>query len=105
MSLIPYQNFVIFKTPRMFVSHVKVNGKELFFDAGFSPKEHVITYGEVTAIPALMGGQPMPLQDTVGCPSYHEYSPTIFKTLRDIKPEVAVGDKVYFHFNTIITHN
>lgn len=34
-------------------------------------------------------------------PSYHESSPFEYKLLSDIAMDVRVGDRIYFHFNTI----
>lgn len=103
-----FQDYIIIKTDKMFddkVSYKGVDGRQLVFDPGFQPWLHVRTYGEVVSVPVHLSAVPMPLQEPVGTPSYHERSPIKFKHMRDIEPVVKVGDKIYFHFNTISMQN
>lgn len=103
-----FQDYCIVKVDKMFDDKVQyrgADGKQLVFDPGFQPWLHVRTYGEVVSVPAHLSAVPMPLQEPVGTPSYHERAPIKFKHMRDIEPEVEVGDKVYFHFNTISMQN
>jgi len=103
-----YQNFIIFKTDTLFNDKVKfmgIGGRELVLDPGFDPAVHVRIYGEVVSVPAhLSSGIPIS-QEHRGLPSYHEQSPYRYKFISDIVPEVQVGDRIYFHFNTIKPHN
>lgn len=105
MNLKPYQNHIIFKTPTLFNDKVKINGRQIILDPSFNPELHVRTYGEVVHVPSRMGNQPMPLQESIGTPSYHEYAPVKFKLLSDIEPVVNVSDRIYVHFNTITQRN
>lgn len=103
-----FQNYIVFKTDKMFEDKVKLGGKdgrELIFDPMFQPWLHVRTFGEVVDIPIHLGPQPMPMQEYVGTPEYFGYAPTKFKKLSDIEPEVEIGDKIYFHFNTVALKN
>ena len=103
-----FQDYIIISTPVMFDSMVKykgVDGKQLVFDPGFQPWLHVRTYGEIVSVPAHLSAVPMPLQEPIGTPSYHEKAPIKFKHMRDIEPDAKIGDKAYFHFNTISMQN
>ena len=103
-----FQDYIIFKTDKMFDDKVKykgLNGREIIFDPSFQPWLHVRTYGEVVSVPLHLSSVPMPLQEPVGTPSYHDNAPIRFKHMRDIVPNVEVGDKIYFHYNTISMQN
>lgn len=103
-----FQDYIIIKTDKMFDDKVQyrgADGKQLVFDPGFQPWLHVRTYGEIVSVPVHLSAVPMPLQEPIGTPSYHEKSPIKFKHMRDIVPDAKVGDKAYFHFNTISMQN
>lgn len=103
-----FANFVIFKTDTLFNDKVKykgIGGRELVIDPSFEPAKHVRIYGEVVSVPIHMSpGIPI-AQDYRGIPSYHGQSPYSYKYLADIEPEVKVGDRIYFHFNTVAEKN
>lgn len=99
-----FADYVVFKTDTMFDSHTHYsgeNGSKITFDPSFQPHLHVRTYGEVVEVPLRLGRIPLPMQIERGLPAYHDYTPYDFKYLSDIEPEVKVGDRIYFHFNTI----
>lgn len=103
-----FADYVLVKTDKMFEDKVTskgVDGKQLVFDPGFQPWLHVRTHGEVVSVPAHLSAVPMPLQEPIGTPSYHSHAPIKFKHMRDIEPEIQVGDKAYFHFNSISMQN
>lgn len=101
-----YQNYIIFKTNEMFNSHVKfkgIGGKELVIDPSFDPQKHIRTYGEVVSVPLYLTKRPI-MQESAGTPP-PSGSPFEYRYLSDIKQEVKVGDRIYFHFNTIVMRN
>lgn len=103
-----FQNYIVFKTPVMFDSHVEhkgVDGRRLEFDPSFNPWLHVRRYGEVVEVPERLGTVPLPIQIPQGTPQYHEYAPAQFKYLADIEPDVEVGDRIYFHYHTVNMRN
>lgn len=90
----------------MFNSHASfkgVGGREITFDPGFQPWLHVRSYGEVESVPMHLGTFPIPVIDTQGTPQYHEFASQKYKLLSDIEPEIQIGDRIYFHYNTIQT--
>ncbi len=98
-------NFVIFKTDALFNSKATfkgVNGMDIVINHDFDPQKHARIYGEVVSVPQRLSHFPI-MQENAGLPAYHEYSPFIYKYLDDIAMEVEIGDKIYFHFNTMIT--
>lgn len=102
-----FHNFIIFKTDTLFNYGVKfkgIGGRELVVDPSFEPAKHVRIYGEVVSVPVRLGRTPI-AQERVGAPGYYEQSPFRYKFLSDIEPEVQVGDRIYYHFNTIHTKN
>ncbi len=99
-----FQNFLIFKTNTIFndkVSFKGIGGKELYIDPSFDPAKHVRIYGEVVSIPLRMSPTIPISQESRGLPSYHGQAPYHYKYLSDIEQEIQVGDRIYFHFNTI----
>ncbi|HDZ13606.1 MAG TPA: hypothetical protein ENH60_01745 [Pricia sp.] len=97
-------NNVIFKVDRLFTDKVKVKGKKLFFDPSFDPQRHTQTWGEVVQIPLKLTGLPI-MQEDAGTPPYHERGTYRYKFVSDIEQEIKIGDKVYFHFNTMLSPN
>jgi len=105
--MLAYQNYIIFKTDQMFNDKVKfkgVGGKELVIDPSFDPQRHIRTYGEVVSLPLHLTKRPI-MQEHRGTPAPTEGSPFEYRFLSDVKQEVKVGDRIYFHFNTITMRN
>lgn len=107
MPLTPLKDFIIFRTDVLFNANVKfrgIGGRELVIDPNkFQPEKNVRIYGEVTGVPLQLSRIPL-LQNDRGQPAYveyHESLPYSNKYINDIVPEVQVGDRIYFHFNTI----
>lgn len=103
-----FQNFLIFKTDLLFEDHVKykgVGGRELSLDSSFDPARHCRIYGEVVSLPMRLSPNIPISQEHKGTPSFHEQSPYRYKYLSDVEMEIKIGDRVYFHFNTIKPHN
>jgi hypothetical protein len=94
-------NYIIFSTPVLFDDKVKIKGRELHFDPMFQPWLHVRKYGTVTQLPYRLTAIPI-MQENAGIPPYYDYSPYEYRYLSDISMEVQIGDKIYFHHNTII---
>lgn len=99
--MIAGDGYIIFKTDVLFQDKVKIQDRELFIDPTFQPELHVRCYGEVVLLPLRMKKVPI-MQQSRGIPDYFDVSPFEYKYLSDIEPEVQVGDRIYFHFNTII---
>lgn len=107
MMLSAFSNFVVFKTDTLHNEGTPfkgVGGKQIVVDSSWDPARHVRCYGEVVSVPQHLGKFPIS-QKHCGIPSYDSYSPYTYKFLSDIAPEVQVGDRVYFHFNTIREQN
>lgn len=94
-------NYIIFETDKLFNDHVRINGRDIYFDPMFDPAKHVRTYGTVVQIPHRLTSIPI-MQESNGVPYPIERTPFRYKYIKDIEMEVEVGDKIYFHFNTII---
>lgn len=102
-----FQNYIVFKTDKLFENMVKykgLNGRELVFDPSFDPQRHARLYGEVVSVPNFLT-QSLMMQENRGLPAHHAYSPYEYKFLSDVQMEVKVGDRIYYHFNTIKTGN
>lgn len=102
-----FRNFVIFKTDTLFNYGVKfkgIGGKDLVIDPTFEPARHVRIYGEVVSLPFELTNFPI-TQEYRGLPSYGVESPFRYKFLNDIEQELEIGDRIYFHFNTVKQHN
>ncbi len=105
--MMSYQNYVIFKTDQMFndkVSFKGADGKELVIDPSFDPQKHIRTYGEVVSLPLHLTKRPI-MQEHQGTPAPTDGSPFEYRYLSDVKQELQVGDRIYFHFNTITMRN
>jgi hypothetical protein len=101
-TMVPYQAFIIFKTDKLYEDEITVNGQKLYFDSSFEPQKHVRIYGEVVNVPREMGNWPIPTQRHEGTPPYYDKRETNLVRIKDIEPVVMVGDRIYFHFNTLI---
>lgn len=103
-----HSNFLIFKTTSLFNDKVRMggpDGKELFLETGFDPARHVNVNGEVVSVPIYLSPAIPISQQHKGLPSYHGESPYQYKYLSDIEPDVQIGDKIVFHFNTVKNKN
>lgn len=97
-----FQNFIIFKTDQLFNDKVKMKaGGELYFDPSFNPAVHARIYGEVVSVPIRLSPSIPISQKHAGLPGYNERSPYSYKYMADIEQDVRVGDRIYYHFNTI----
>lgn len=94
-------NYIIFETDKLFDDHVTINGREIYFDPMFEPAKHVRTYGTVIQVPLKLGNIPM-MQESNGVPYPADKTPYRYKFVKDIAMEVEPGDRIYFHFNTIV---
>jgi co-chaperonin GroES (HSP10) len=65
------------------------SGVKLFIDTSFNPEKHATICGTVYSIPQRLSDQPLGFEGRVS----------------DIEPIVEVGDKVYFHYNTVKPEN
>lgn len=105
--MLAYQNYVIFKTDAMFNDKVEFKGKDgtqIVIDPSFDPQKHVRTYGEVVSVPLYLSKRPI-MQEHRGTPAPTDGSPFDYRFLCDVKMEVQVGDRIYFHFNTVSMRN
>jgi len=100
-----FQNYVVFKTTSLSNEKVKYKGMELIRDTSYNPKEHTNISGEVVSVPVRLSSTLPISQVSKGLPSYHGASPYIYRWLSDIEQQVKVGDKIFFHFNTIVPQN
>lgn len=101
-----YASHVIVKTDAIYENYVKfkgLNGREIYIDHRFDPQRHARIYAEVVSVPRYI--QPILfMQEHAGVPPYHGHSNYSYKMLDSIEPEVQVGDKVYMHFNAMISN-
>lgn len=66
------------------------SGVKLFIDTTFNPEKHATICGTVRSIPQKLSKEPLGIGDA---------------NVSDIEPIVEVGDKVYFHYNTVRPEN
>lgn len=103
----PFNNYVIFKTDVMFndkASFKGVNGETIQLDPSFDPQKHVRTYGEVVSLPANLRKNPI-MQEHRGSPPPSDSSPFEYRFVSDVSQDLQIGDRIYFHFNTIAMRN
>lgn len=98
-------NYIIFKTTRLHNDSIDLGGKKLFLEVGYDPARHVCIHGEVTSVPVRLSPGIMISQQHRGLPSYYEQTPYSYRFLDDVEQDVEVGDKIFFHFNTVKSHN
>ena len=83
----PIVDHVIVKIDSKFTDSINIGGgKKLYIDTSWSPSEHVRIYGEVVATP-IRGTSKRSVEN------------------RYIVPEVMVGDKIYFHYNSLLNQS
>lgn len=102
----PFSNYVIFKTSQMFNDKAQFKGREgetLVLDPSFDPQKHVRTYGEVVSLPAQLTRRPI-MQEHRGSPT-GDSSPFEYRYVSDVSQDLQIGDRIYFHFNTITMKN
>lgn len=79
-----------------------VEGKSIVIDPSWDPQIHVKIQATVVAIPTKLSKRPI-AQVTKGHPKYNMISPFKYKHMDDIEQEIKVGDRVYFHFNMLLS--
>lgn len=85
VSVRPITNHVIVQIDDRFNDSVDIGiGKKLYIDTSFAPAEHVRIYGDVVSTP-IRGNSKYSVEN------------------RYIVPEVLSGDKIYFHYNTLLS--
>ena len=103
----PFNNYIIFKTNAMFndkAGFKGIGGREIVLDPSFDPQKHVRTYGEVVSLPLHLTPAPV-MQEHRGSPAPTDQSPFEYRTVADVSQDVSIGDRIYFHFNTITMRN
>lgn len=77
----------------------------LYLANKFEHGEYNRIYGTVVSVPKALSSAPMNYdREPIGYPPPKDFRHN-FVTLSDIDPVVQVGDKIYFHFNTIEEDN
>lgn len=118
-------DFVLFTIDKEFeetLSAKGIDGKPLLLDASYEPQLNVRRYGTVIQVPDSLSENIIIHQDPQGFPKYgprkldpgtdprtegiysrygtdYEFE---FRKLSHIPLDVRVGDKIYFHFNTLL---
>jgi co-chaperonin GroES (HSP10) len=83
----PIRNYIHIKVDKQYNDEILLdNGGKLFIDPTWNPQEHVSICGEVVATP-IAGVSIYSLE------------------CKGIVPEVQIGDRVYFNFNTLLTES
>lgn len=103
-----FNDFILFKTDTLFNDKVQfkgIDGMQLSMDPTFEPAMHARIYGEVVSIPLRLSKNIPISQQHRGHPGYHEESTFSYQFISDIEQEVKVGDRIYYHFNTIKQKN
>jgi len=81
-----------------------MNGQDLELaideEDDYVANQRVKTYGTVVALPDRLSKFPL-AQETTGIPQYSDQRKYQYKYRRDIEMEVEIGDKIYFHHNTL----
>lgn len=87
VSVRPINNYVIVKIDDKFDDTIVIaKGKKLYIDTSYAPAEHVRIYGTVVSTP-IRGNSKYSIEN------------------RYIVPEVLAGDKIYFHYNTLLSES
>lgn len=98
-------NYIIIKTDHVYTEEYRHSTLKLHTDVTFQPWLHVRTYGEVVQVPLRLSAIPI-MQERNGTPSYYEENKFDYRFLKDIPMEVMPGDRIYFHYNTLLAkHN
>lgn len=99
-----FREHVIVKVPSIFIDETKykgIDGKTLITNVLFNPERHVRCFGIVASVPDELFLYPIS-QKHIGAPAYNDYPPFEWKTNQDIQLEIQVGDKIYFHYNSLL---
>lgn len=95
---------LVVKVPSIFLDesqYIGVDGMQIMINVMYRPERHIRDFGIVTEVPEYLHDVPL-LNDSIGLPGYHDYAPYSWKTNNDIVMNVNIGDKVYFHYNTLL---
>lgn len=99
-----FYEFVVVKVPSVFIDETRykgVGGLQILQDVFFQPERHIRTYGIVHSVPDELFSTPLATNHS-SAPSYHDYPRYEWKTNADIELEIRPGDKVYFHWNSLL---
>lgn len=99
-----FREFIIVKVPSVFIDETGykgVDGKQIIVNVFHRPERHVRNYGIVTSVPDELLHQPI-ASDHIGAPNYVDYPVYSWKTGADIELDIRVGDKAYFHHNSLL---
>jgi len=114
-------DYVLFAVREYYNDKVTFNNNELKLDPSFDPARHVNICGEVAQVPIRLSNKPiMIMKERLGFPGYGpirgvptDYdknnldsiyaskAPKVHR-MHDIAMEVEPGDKIYFHYNTLL---
>lgn len=114
-------DYVLFGVRDYYKDKVTMNNDELTLDPSFDPARHVTISGEVAQVPLRLSNKPiMIIKERLGFPGYgpirgapKDYmsnnldsiysskTPGVYR-MHDIAMEVQPGDKIYFHYNTLL---
>lgn len=74
----------------------------MFVNPSYDPQRHTLNCGIVESVPNGLTRFPL-VGKHVSYPAYHEGNPMFpWKTTEDIELEVAIGDKIYFHYGQLL---
>lgn len=102
-----FQNYLVVRTDTLSnegTPYKGINGASIKLDTSFDVQKWARAYAEVVSVPKFLSRSPISQQHR-GLPSYESLSPYSYKYLSDIPLEIEEGDRVYFHFNTLIGKN
>lgn len=101
------QDFVYLRVEKEKEDTIETKVGSLYIDSRFEHGLHHRIYGTVISVPRILTSNvKMPfLREEIGIPYPKTDFDMKFVTLADIEPVVRVGDKIYFHFNTVTEDN
>lgn len=114
-------DYVLFGVRDYYKDKVKLNNEELIIEPTFDPTRHVTICGEVVQVPVSLSSKPVfIIKEHIGLPPYgpignipRDYMTnnldTIYSSkvppvhrMHDIEMDVRPGDRIYFHYNTLL---
>jgi len=98
---------IVVKVPTVFIDESRykgVGGQAIITNVFFHPERHVRNYGIVASVPDSLSLEPLANNHT-GIPLSWDYPVNSWKTTQDIQMEIQAGDKVYFHWNSLLPDN
>lgn len=117
-------DFVLFGVRDYYKDKVKLNDEEIILEPSFDPTRHVSICGEVVQVPHTLSNKPvMIIKEHGGFPPYGPIGTipadymsnnldTIYSSkvppvhrIHDIEMDVRPGDKIYFHYNTLLNED